>query len=206
MGLKTVFIKQFAKKTAAKVNLMASRPHESQKEVFESLIRKGQKTAFGRDHEFQGIESYKDFKTLVPVRDYEGLKGYVNRIIDGESSVLWPGKPKYFAKTSGTTSGIKYIPITQDSMPNHIDTARNTLFSYVAETSNAFIFGGKMIFLSGSPELSMTSGIHTGRLSGIVNHELPFYVKSNRLPSEETNMIEDCEKCSAVFFKEVSTS
>jgi hypothetical protein len=193
MSLKSQFIKGYAKKATAHLRKWAGRPIEAQQKVFKHLIRRAKNTQFGKDHGFEGIHNVNDFRKSVPIRDYEGIRNYIDLIIAGNSSVLWPGKPKYFAKTSGTTSGVKYIPISRESMPNHITTARNTLFRYISETANASIFGGKMIFLSGSPELGKTGGIHIGRLSGIVNHELPFYVKSNRLPSDETNMIEDWE-------------
>jgi hypothetical protein len=101
--------------------------------------------------------------------------------------VLWKGKPIYLAKTSGTTSGIKYIPITKDSISNHINGARNAILSYIAATGNTDFAGGKMIFLSGSPELDRIAGIPTGRLSGIVNHHIPKYLRSNQLQTYETN-------------------
>jgi hypothetical protein len=106
---------------------------------------------------------------------------------------LWKGKPIYFAKTSGTTSGIKYIPITKDSIPNHINSARDALLCYIAQTGNTEFTKGKMIFLSGSPELDRMGGVPTGRLSGIVNHHVPGYLRSNQLPAYETNCIEDWE-------------
>ncbi|MDB5231073.1 MAG: hypothetical protein JWN76_1878, partial [Chitinophagaceae bacterium] len=118
---------------------------------------------------------------------------YIEMIKEGRQNILWKGKPIYFAKTSGTTSGVKYIPITKDSIPNHINTARNALLCYMAETGNYNFADGKMIFLSGSPELDRIAGIPTGRLSGIVNHHIPKYLRTNQLPSYETNCIEDWE-------------
>jgi hypothetical protein len=167
---------------------------KTQKRIFEQLIQTAQPTKFGVDHSFSEIRAPKDFRQAVPVRDYEMLKPYVEKIIHGESDVLWPGKPLYFAKTSGTTSGAKYIPITRESMPNHINSARNALLNYVHETGNSAFLDGKLIFLSGSPELTETAGIHTGRLSGIVNHHVPGYLRSNQMPSYETNCIEDWEE------------
>jgi hypothetical protein len=88
---------------------------------------------------------------------------------------------------------VKYIPITKDSIPNHINTARDALLCYMVESGNASFANGKMIFLSGSPELERVGGIPTGRLSGIVNHFVPGYLRGNQLPSYETNCIEDWE-------------
>lgn len=179
---------------AKKIRKWNLRPVEIQHEILNDLIESAKSTAFGSDHDFGHIKTYDDFKRKVPIRDYEGLKDYVERIKNGEENILWPGKPVYFAKTSGTTSGIKYIPITKESLPNHVGSARNAVFCYIAETGNASFFDGRMIFLSGSPELEKVGGVLTGRLSGIVNHEIPFYVKRNQLPTWKTNCIDDWEE------------
>ena len=191
--IKSFFARLYAKRIAHKVYKWAARPHETQEEVFRSLIEGARKTAFGKDHDFANISTYQDYVSHVPVRDYEGLKDYVERIRKGENDVLWKGKPLYFAKTSGTTSGAKYIPISKESMPYHIEAAKEALLLYIAETGNAGFVGGKMIFLQGSPEIEEANGVKTGRLSGIVAHYVPKYLQSNRLPSWETNCIDDWE-------------
>src|SRR5690606_21591191 len=168
-------------------------PAMVQREVLKTLVEGAKNTAFGRDHDLAGVKTYEDFKKRVPVRDYESLKPYVERIIKGEEDVLWKGKPIYFSKTSGTTSGVKYIPITKDSIPNHINSARDAILHYVFETGNSEFLDGKLIFLSGSPVLDKKGKIPTGRLSGIVNHHVPGYLRSNQLPSYDTNCIEDWE-------------
>jgi len=168
-------------------------PEKYQQKIFNNLIKTGIKTVFGQDHDFIDIANYEEFKLRVPIRDYEDVKPYIDKIIAGQLDVLWPGKPLYFAKTSGTTSGTKYIPITTDSVPNHINSARNALLNYVHETGNSKFLDGKLIFLSGSPVLETTGSINTGRLSGIVNHHVPAYLRSNQLPLYETNCIEDWE-------------
>ena len=168
-------------------------PVETQKKVFDDLIQQAKNTAFGKDHDFEFIKTYADFKKNVPVQDYEGLKKYVERIKTGERDVLWPGKPIYFAKTSGTTSGAKYIPLTKESLPFHISAARNAFLAYIHQTKKSSFVSGKMIFLQGSPILEEANGIKLGRLSGIVAHFVPKYLQKNRLPSWETNCIEDWE-------------
>lgn len=194
MSIKLYVLSLFAKYTANSINKWRKTAVEDQKKILKSLVTKAQNTQFGKDHNFLNIKSYEDFKNSVPIRDYEGLRAYVDRIIAGEKDVLWPGKPKYFAKTSGTTSGVKYIPITHDSMPNHIHTARNAMFNYFHQSGNVGVFKGKLIFLSGSPTLDVKGGIPTGRLSGIVNHEVPNWIRTNQLPSLPTNCIEDWEE------------
>lgn len=165
-----------------------------QQAIFQQLIKTASKTEFGKEHHFNTIKTHEDFVKQVPVRDYEAFKPYIDRIKEGKHNVLWKGVPIYFAKTSGTTSGVKYIPISKDSIHNHINTARNALLCYMAETGNTKFADGKLIFLSGSPVLERIGGIPTGRLSGIVNHHVPKYLRSNQLPSYETNCIEDWEE------------
>jgi len=193
MSLKSVLAKLFAKRIFKKVQKWANNPVETQQKVFQELISEAVGTKFGKDHDFISINNHKDFLNRVPVRDYEALKPYVEKIVAGEEDILWKGKPIYFAKTSGTTSGSKYIPITKQSMPSHIEAARNAILMYIHETGNAKFVDGKMIFLQGSPIMNEQNGIQLGRLSGIVAHYVPKYLQTNRLPSWETNCIEDWE-------------
>jgi hypothetical protein len=179
MGIRSVLSKPLAAIIVARQRKWATDPVGTQQRVLEYLVKKASNTAFGKDHSFSSIKTPQDWAKQVPVRDYEALSPYIERILKGEEHVLWPGKPAYFAKTSGTTSGIKYIPITADSIPYHIAAARDALFNYIHET--------------GSPEMEMKHGIHIGRLSGIVNHHVPGWLKGNQLPSYETNCMDDWE-------------
>lgn len=194
MGIKAALSKPFAAFAVWQINKWKRNAVAAQQRVFKQLIGKAKDTVFGRDHDFRAIHSYEDFKKRVPVRDYEEIRPYIERVVHGEENVLWPGKPAYFAKTSGTTSGAKYIPISAESMPEHIRAARNALLCYIHETGNADFVNGKMIFLQGSPVLETKAGISTGRLSGIVAHHVPAYLQKNRLPSYPTNCIEDWEE------------
>lgn len=164
-----------------------------QENILKYLLKTGRNTEFGKENRLAEVNDYATYKQAVPIRDYEQFRPWIDRIKAGKHNVLWKGKPAYFAKTSGTTSGTKYIPISKDSIPNHINTARNALLCYMAETGNTRFADGKMIFLSGSPELERIADIPTGRLSGIVNHHVPGYLRTNQLPSYETNCIEDWE-------------
>lgn len=186
--------KLFARYINKKTRKWAEHPHRTQQRVFDHLLRQAQNTDFGKDHGFADIKDYEQFAKQVPIRDYEALKPYIDRVVSGEENVLWPGRPLYFAKTSGTTSGAKYIPLTKASMPTHITAARNAILSYIHETGNSGFVDGKMIFLQGSPILKKTKGIQTGRLSGIVAHYVPGYLQKNRMPSWTTNCIDDWEE------------
>ncbi len=193
MSVKSIAAKIYAKFVVNRMRRWASQPEKTQRKVFRRLIQEAKNTAFGSDHSFKNITNYADFAAHVPIRDYEALKPYVERVVAGEQNVLWPGKPLYFAKTSGTTSGAKYIPLTKASMPAHVAAARNAILCYIAETGRASFVNGKMIFLQGSPEMAEKNGIKRGRLSGIVAHYVPKYLQKNRLPSWETNSIADWE-------------
>ncbi|MDG1728979.1 MAG: GH3 auxin-responsive promoter family protein, partial [Algibacter sp.] len=193
LSLKSALAKPFAKRIYKKVQKWANNPIETQNKVFQELIAVATRTQFGQDHDFISINNHKDFIKRVPVRDYEALKPYVEKVVAGEKDILWKGKPVYFAKTSGTTSGSKYIPITKESMPSHVEAARNAILMYIHETGHSKFVNGKMIFLQGSPILKEQNGVQLGRLSGIVAHYVPKYLQKNRLPSWETNCIEDWE-------------
>ncbi len=177
-----------------KIESTYNKAPELQAKLLKQLIKKAKFTEFGRDHNFSNILSYQDFCNNVPVRDYEQLHSYIEKVKKGDENILWPGKPKYFAKTSGTTSGAKLIPITKESMPNHIKSARNALLFYINKTGNTKFLKGKMIFVQGSPVLKEINGIKTGRLSGIVAHYVPKYLRRNNMPSLETNSIENWEE------------
>jgi hypothetical protein len=194
MGVKTALSKPFAAIVNSRLNKLRKNAVALQQKAFKHLINKAQNTAFGADHYFGQINTYDDFKKNVPIRDYEQLRPYIDRVTKGEENVLWPGKPAYLSKTSGTTSGVKYIPISKESMPEHIKAARNALLSYIHETGNADFVDGKLIFLQGSPVLNVKAGIPTGRLSGIVAHHVPGYLQKNRMPSYDANCIDDWEQ------------
>lgn len=193
MNLKSLLARPFAGYIYNKIKKGMDTAVEDQESILKHLIKVGKSTSFGKDHGFLSISSYADFVRQVPIRDYEQFKSYIELVKEGRHNILWRGKPIYFAKTSGTTSGVKYIPITKDSIGNHINTARNALLCYMAQTGNYDFASGRMIFLSGSPELERVGGIPTGRLSGIVNHHVPAYLRANQLPSYETNCVEDWE-------------
>ena len=193
MSLKSLGAKIFAKKVYRKIQKWAKKPVQTQEKVFHELISNARDTQFGRDHNFSKIKTYTDYIKQVPIRDYEDLKPYIDRIVDGEENILWKGKPLYFAKTSGTTSGIKNIPLTKKSLKYQIQAARDAILCYIHETGKAEFVDGKWIFLQGSPILKEKNGINIGRLSGIVAHYVPSYLLKNRMPTWETNCIDDWE-------------
>lgn len=193
MNVKSFLAKPFALYIYNKIQKDSRQALSTQDAILQNQIKNGRKTVFGRAHKLDEVGNYEEYRHAVPIRSYEDFRPYLTRVKQGKHNILWRGQPLYLAKTSGTTSGVKYIPITKDSIDNHIDTARNALLCYIAETGNNKFTTGKMIFLSGSPTLERIGGIPTGRLSGIVNHHVPRYLRPNQLPTFETNCIEDWE-------------
>ncbi len=194
MGIRSLLSKPLAAYIVNKQRQWMRNGAELQLTLMRQLVARARKTAFGHDHQFDSIKTHSDFQKQIPIRDYEGLKSYIDRVVAGEPNILWPGRPLYFCKTSGTTSGVKYIPITKESMPNHINGARDALLNYIHYTGKSRFLDGKLIFLSGSPEMDEQGAIPTGRLSGIVNHHVPQYLRSNQMPSYEVNCIDDWEQ------------
>lgn len=194
MRFKSLLAKPFAAYVHSRIQKEMMHAVADQEAILQNQIKVGINTVFGRGHHLEDVHTYAEYSQAVPIRDYEQFKPYIEKIKQGKHNILWKGQPAYFAKTSGTTSGIKYIPITKDSIDNHIDSARNALLCYIAQTGNNRFADGKMIFLSGSPTLERVGGIPTGRLSGIVNHHVPRYLRTNQLPDFETNCIEEWEE------------
>jgi hypothetical protein len=193
MGIKSFLVKPYAAYVAACVKRWSSNAVAHQHRMMHYLVENGAETAYGKDHQMHNVRRYEDFKRAIPLRDYEQLKPYIDRVVEGEKDVLWHGKPKYFAKTSGTTSGVKYIPITSSSVDNHYYSAQTAIMLFMHGQHDTSMMDGNLLFLSGSPELEEKNGIKTGRLSGIVNHEIPGWLKRNQVPSWETNCIDDWE-------------
>ncbi|HEU5290654.1 MAG TPA: GH3 auxin-responsive promoter family protein [Cyclobacteriaceae bacterium] len=194
MGIRSILAKPLAAFIAAETKRWAREPEVHQAKIMEHIVDQARDTAFGKDHSFGSIKDYDSFKKNIPIRDYEELRPYIERVVAGEADILWRGKPKYLAKTSGTTSGTKYIPISKESVSSHFTNSRNAVLNYVHETGKANFLDGNIIFLSGSPELDEKAGIKTGRLSGISNHEIPAIWRTNQKPSYATNCIEDWEE------------
>ncbi len=193
MSLRSSIAKPYARLVTKAVMRRAMDPVSAQLGVLRRLIQCGAATAFGSEHKLHQVHDHASLVQAVPLRDYEGFRPYIDRLVAGEQNVLWPGRPLYLCKTSGTTSGTKYIPITRHSLPNHIDSARRALLAYIASGGQTDFVNGKMIFLQGSPVLDTQGAIPTGRLSGIVANHVPRYLLNNRLPSFATNTLPDWE-------------
>jgi hypothetical protein len=179
----------------------AADPATAQRKCFDHLIRCGKKTVFGREHGFDRIKTHADFVREVPIMDYEKLYPYIQRILEGEKDVLWPGRPVALASTSGTSMGpIKYIPVTKASAPAYRKTSRDSVLAYTARTGNAGVLAGKMIFMSQNPERDSVAGIPVAPISGVSMARVPRFFRKNLLPSPRVACIENWdEKMNAIL-------
>lgn len=183
-----------AKRISSKVKRAVANPFAAQDATFNHLISRAKNTRFGREHDFHSISHYKDFKRHVPLRDYEALKPYINAIIAGESDVLWPGRPIFFAQTSGTASGNKYIPITTDFLQPYRTSAINAMCVYIAETGDAASVMGKLFYFAQNIETDRFNGVSVRPISGIAQAHTPRLFRKRFLPSDKANSINDFEK------------
>lgn len=194
MSWKSTLIKPYARYVAAQTKRWSNSAVQDQQICLNTLIKQASNTNFGKSHSFESIKNQNDFIKNVPLRSYEDFQPWLEKIFDGESHVLWPGRPIYFAKSSGTTAGAKYIPISRDSIAHHFFSAQTASLLYMEQTGAYKMMDSRMLFLSGSPILKSESGVPTGRLSGIVNHHIPNYLSKNKLPDYQTNCIKKWEE------------
>lgn len=195
MSIKRRIAEIWAHRRAKEIRRVHEDPVGSQLRTLKQLVARASQTQFGKNHGFTVINGPREFRARVPVRDYEAALEYFLQIRRGIPDVTWPGKPLYLAKTSGTVSGAKYIPITKDSIKYQLLGARDALMMYIVSSGNSTFLDGNMMFLSGSPVLDTNdAGMKVGRLSGIVNHFIPAYLKRNQVPTYETNCIEIWEE------------
>ncbi|MCE3007431.1 MAG: GH3 auxin-responsive promoter family protein [Bacteroidetes bacterium] len=203
MSVKTAIAKLLARQRVAQIHRMAAEPEAHQRQLLARHLERAALTQFGQAYGFGAFRDYETYRQRVPLREYEAFQPYIDRAYAGQPDVLWPGRPLYFAKTSGTTSGAKHIPLTREMMQAQVRGAKDALLCYIYHTGNAHFLDGKMIFLSGSPALERNvAGIPVGRLSGIAQHFVPAYLQRNRVPTFDTNCIEDWEAKLAAIIRE----
>ena len=171
-------------------------PIEYQNKILIKNIEYSKTTLFGDKHNFNKIKNYNDFKDQVPLSDYEKLKQYIELAIKHKHDILWPGKIKWFAKSSGTTKNkSKFIPVTIDSLKKcHFQAGRDMLSIYLNYYPNSQILTGKSLMIGGSTSIHKKNNHYTGDLSAIIIQNLPPWVQFKRMPSMKTALIENWEQ------------
>ena len=179
-----------------KIEEFCKNPIQSQENVFDFLISKGKDTAFGKSHQFSAITNYSNFSKKIPIRTYEEFSVFIDRARDGEQNVLWPGKIKWFAKSSGTTNAkSKYIPITEESLEDcHFKGGKDMLSLYGNNFPFSDMYNGKGLMLGGTIKNSENGSYKDGDLSAILLDEFPFWVNYHRIPDIETALMSRWEE------------
>lgn len=173
------------KQRVHQIELFLKYPHEVQLDWFKKLIQTARDTEFGKQHSFKDISNYRQFAEQIPVRDYEALKPYIERMMMGEQNVLWSTEIRWFAKSSGTTSDkSKFIPLSQESLEEcHFKGGKDMLAIYCNNHPESKIFSGKGLTLGGSHQINVKSGnTWFGDLSAIIMEHLPVWVEYMRTP------------------------
>ena len=170
-------------------------PIKTQEKVFKKLILKGTNTKFGNEHNFNQITKYSNFKNNIPVRTYEEFSKYIERTRNGEQNVVWPGKIKWYSKSSGTTNAqSKFIPVTDESLKEcHFKGGKDMLSLYGNNFPFSDMYNGKGLMLGGSLKNSEEGDYKDGDLSAILLDEFPFWVNYHRVPDIHTALMEDWE-------------
>ena len=197
-------ILSFALKTRLKkINFFKDNPHAVQDRVFKNLIKNGRETIFGLDHDFKNINSFADFSNKVPVRTYEEIFPYIERVRAGEKNILWNQQTKWFAKSSGTTNAkSKFIPMTIDSLKkSHYKAGKDMLALYLGNYPTKKFFEGNGLILGGS--LQNRKNYTDGDLSAILLDNFPFWVNYHRSPKHSTALMHDWEEKLELIVSEV---
>lgn len=179
------------------IELFKKHPHEVQREVLLDLVEKASNTEFGLKYNFKDIHSEDDFRKAVPVHDYEGIKNDVERMMQGEKNLLWPGETKWFAKSSGTTHDkSKFIPVSKDSLEGvHFRGGRDVMALYLKNYPESGLLSGKSLTLGGSHRINnFNNNSYYGDLSAIIIENIPFWTDFYRTPSTEISLIEEFEE------------
>ena len=173
-----------------------SEPEALQEEVLQSLTSLAANTEFGRKHLFNAIRSYGDFVRQVPCHTYEDLKADIDRMRHGEADVLWPGRIKWYAKSSGTTNDkSKFVPVSSEGLKNiHYAGGTDTIALYLRNNPQSRLFSGKGLILGGShsPNYNMANSL-VGDLSAILIENINPLVNLARVPGKQTALLGDFE-------------
>ncbi len=200
MGVSAILLKMLAKKEYSKYSKNINSALKEQSNTFKNILAKGHNSVFGKQKKLAKNTTYEQFQKLVPVGDYETIRPFISRISNGEKNILTTGKPLYFAITSGTVSGAKYIPLTKKMMFFQTQAIKELLLLYAYQTNNYNMSPqAGMMFIQGSPKLKYLNKVPFAKLSGISARHIPFFLKKNRYPSMKTNCIENWgEKIAAI--------
>ncbi len=190
-------ISWFFKQRINQIRQMIDQPMDAQNKVFDYLLKKGRQTTFGRDHGFIDAKSIQAFQEQVPIRNYEALFPYIQRIMEGEQSLLWPGKTSWFAKSSGTTSGkSKFIPVSMETLEEcHYKAGKDLLTMYCHNNPNSQLFAGKSLIMGGSHQINeLNENSKYGDVSAVMMQNMPMWTQLIRTPELRVALLDEWEE------------
>lgn len=179
------------KKRIHQIELFMKYPHDVQEEWFQSLISTAEATEWGKKYDYKSIFSVEEYKRRVPIQQYEDLKPYVDRMIQGEQNLLWPSDIKWFAKSSGTTADrSKFIPVSQEALDDcHYQGGKDMLTILCHNKPENKVFKGKSVVIGGSSQfINYSTDSYAGDLSSILIRNLPFWAEFKRTPQLEVTL------------------
>ena len=180
-----------------RINDFRNHPIANQERTLSFLLLEGAHTVYGKSYDFESIDTYEQFKAKVPLSDYGSLKPYIDRAIEGECDLLWPGATKWFAKSSGTTADrIKILPITESSLlENHYAGGKDLLAQYYHNFEGRKLYNAKHLIVGGTGKIEQHSdGVFIGDLSAIIINNLPIWTELRRTPKKEIALLENWEE------------
>ncbi|HZG00547.1 MAG TPA: GH3 auxin-responsive promoter family protein, partial [Chitinophagales bacterium] len=187
----------FVKQRVGAVRQMMDNPRDAQRAVFNDLIQKAANTEWGKQHDFANIRTYDDFRSRMPVQDYDSLKPFIQRVMQGEQNVMWPTPIKWFSKSSGTTSDVsKFIPMSKESIEDcHYKVAQDLLALYCDAYPDTNIFSGKALVLGGSHQVNQLNQHSSyGDLSAVLLQNMSFIAQMYRVPDLDIALMDDWEQ------------
>ncbi len=186
----------FIKKRMHQIDLFIKYPHDVQDELFGNLIKQAQDTEWGKKYGYESIRDQEEYKNRVPIQDYDTLKPFIERMLQGEQNILWSSEIKWFAKSSGTTNDrSKFIPVSPESLEEcHYKGGKDLLSIYCNNRPNAQIFSGKILTLGGSHQVTQSGDISFGDLSAVLLKNLPLWAEYLRTPELAITLIENYEE------------
>jgi phenylacetate-coenzyme A ligase PaaK-like adenylate-forming protein len=184
------------KKRMHQIELFMKYPVDVQYEWMLSLVRDAADTVYGREHNFAGITNYRQFRTQIPLNDYETLKPLIERTRRGEQNLIWHSEIKWFAKSSGTTDKSKFLPVSQESLDGcHYNAGRDMITLYCINNPDTQLFTGKSLALGGSYKEDVFGDHHSyhGDVSAIIIQNLPMWAEFFRAPDVNIALMDEWE-------------
>src|SRR3984885_5008138 len=196
MKLLSPAISRLARLRLGRIEQWMHHPVAVQREVLQHLVTSAQYTEFGRKYNFSKIFSLREFKQAVPIHEYDDLKPYIHRLMNGEQNILWNTPISWFAKSSGTTSDkSKFIPVSEESLQDcHYKGAKDLLTMYYDFNPESDLLTGKGLVIGGSHTISqVSSDVHYGDLSAVLLQNSPFWGHWIRTPELSIALLDEWE-------------